>query len=48
MVSKQVVVVKSTLKKYKTINAEDIMSFPTSLSRGENVFAKNVELAFAA
>lgn len=30
------------------INAEDIMSIPTSLTRGESVFAKNVELAFAA
>lgn len=32
----------------ETINAEDIMSIPTSLTRGESVFAKNVELAITA
>jgi len=39
---------QTTLKRFKTIDAEDIMSFPTSLTRGESVFASNAELAIAA
>jgi len=42
------VIEQITLKRFKTINAEDIMSIPTSLTRGESVFASNAELAFAA
>ena len=43
------VVVRAILRKnrFKTINAEDIMSIPTSLTRGRNVFASNAELAVA-
>ena len=33
---------------FRTINAEDIMSIPTSLTRGESVFASDTELAIAA
>jgi len=38
----------SRKKRFETINAEDIMSIPTSLTRGESVFARNAELALAA
>jgi len=43
-----VVCISSLKTNVQTINAEDIMSIPTSLTRGKNVFAKNVELAFVA
>jgi len=39
---------QTTIKRLKTINAEDIMSIPTSLTKGMSVFAKNTELALAA
>lgn len=39
---------QTTIKRFKTTNAEDIMSIPTSLTRGESVFARNAELAVAA
>jgi len=38
---------RTTLKRFKTIDAEDIMSIPTSLTRGESVFAREAELALA-
>ena len=38
---------RTTLKRFKTIDAEDIMSIPTSLTRGESVFASEAELAVA-
>jgi hypothetical protein len=34
-------------KKFKTIEAEDMMSLPTSLTRGRSVFAESAELAVA-
>jgi len=39
---------QTTIKRFKTISAEDIMSIPTSLTRGESVFARTTDLAFAA
>ena len=38
---------QTTLKRFKTINAEDIMSIPTSLTKGNSVFVKSAELAIA-
>jgi len=38
---------QTTLNRFKTI-IEDIMSIPTSLTKGKSVFVKSAELAFAA
>jgi hypothetical protein len=35
-------------KRFKKINAEDLMSIPTFLTKGKSVFVKNAELALAA
>ena len=44
---KQAVVESDYFKKVQKIIAEDIMSIPTSLTRGKSVFVESAELAFA-